>query len=102
MKEVIWSILEMTRDAKTGFVLRVHWSASILDGKHVGSTEGFSSFIPVNESRESIEYSQLTEVQVINWVRETVSEDGLKGINESINLQISELKEPAFSSGLPW
>lgn len=92
----------MSRDTKTGVVLRVHWSASISDGQHVGSTEGFSNFIPATENRDFIEYSQLTEVQVINWVRETVSEEGLKEIHESINTQISESKEPTFCSGLPW
>lgn len=50
-----------------------------------------------------IEYSDLTEEQVLDWIKNTIGNKRVLGLQESVDKQISNAKEKyEKTSGLPW
>ena len=95
---VTWTISTLERNTDDGVVV-AHWRASDVDGEHSGSSYGTSSFTPDASVSGYTAYADLTEAQVIGWVKEDVDADA---IEESIAAQIADSKEPAISVGTPW
>jgi hypothetical protein len=60
-----WTIVNMERDAQTGFVSTVHWTCSDVDGDYSGSTYGSLGL----QGELTIPYEDLTEATVIGWVK---------------------------------
>ena len=95
---VTWTISTLERNTDDGVVV-AHWRASDVDGEHSGSSYGTASFTPDASVSGYTAYADLTEAQVIGWVKEDVDADA---IEESIAAQIADSKEPAISVGTPW
>ena len=103
---VTWTISTLERNTDDGVVV-AHWRASdsevVGSGDdavtHSGSSYGTSSFTPDASVSGYTAYADLTEAQVIGWVKEDVDADA---IEESIAAQIADSKEPAISVGTPW
>ena len=93
---ITWSIDNLDRQTSDGLVTAGHWRVSAVDGEHtagaygsVGFTRG-DSFTP---------FEQLTEAQVIAWVKEQLDTDEMEA---NLAGQIAVLKAPKTASGLPW
>ena len=97
MKQVNWKVTDLSRDTETSFVIKACWSASISDGEYIGRTDGWTKFVRSSEHKDVIAYQNLTE-----WVLKVLKPEELDSICENLFLQISELKEPTVSVGLPW
>jgi len=95
---VTWTIAQLERNTDDGVVV-AHWRASDVDGDHSGSSYGTVGFTPDSTAAGYTDYGDITEAQVIGWVKADVDADAVEA---SIAAQIAESKEPAIAVGVPW
>jgi len=99
---VTWTISTLERNTSDDGVIVAHWRASDVDGDHSGSSYGTCGFTPNAEAEGYTAYADINESQVIDWVKGSIGDEGVKAIEDSIAAQIAELKAPAISVGTPW
>jgi hypothetical protein len=99
---IIWTISTLERNTDDGVVV-AHWRASdseiVGEVEHTGSSYGTCSFTPDADADVYTAYADITEEDVIKWVKASISVDS---IEESIAAQIAESKEPSINIGVPW
>ena len=107
-----WKIVELERNSndpnKDGIIV-AHWrcedSEIVGSGEsevlHHGSSYGTCSWEADSSKEGYIEFSILTEEDVIGWIKasESVSADDIEA---SVAAQIAESKAPATTTGVPW
>ena len=98
---VIWNISTLERNTDNGVVV-AHWRASDVDGDHSGSSYGTCGFTPDASADGYVAYDNLTEENVIDWVKDSMGEEAVTGVEDSIAAQIADSKAPAISVGTPW
>jgi hypothetical protein len=98
---VTWSISTLERNTDNGVVV-AHWRASDVDGDHSGSSYGTCGFTPDASADGYVAYDNLTEEVVIGWVKDSMGEEAVTGVEDSIAAQIADSKAPAISVGTPW
>lgn len=95
---VTWTISTLERNTEDGVVV-AHWQASDVDGDHTGKSYGTCSFTPDADADGYTAYADITETQVIEWVKADVDADAVEA---SIAAQIADSKAPAITAGVPW
>jgi hypothetical protein len=98
---VIWNISTLERNTDNGVVV-AHWRASDVDGDHSGSSYGTCGFTPDASADGYVAYDNLTEEDVIGWVKDSMGDEAVTGVEDSIAVQIADSKAPAISVGTPW
>jgi len=98
---VTWNISTLERNTDNGVVV-AHWRASDVDGDHSGSSYGTCGFTPDASADGYVAYDNLTEENVIGWVKDSMGEEAVTGVEDSIAAQIADSKAPAISVGTPW
>ena len=93
-----WTISTLERNTDDGVVV-AHWQASDADGEHSGSSYGACGFTPDADADGYTAYADITEAQVIEWVKADVDADAVEA---SIAAQIADSKAPAITAGVPW
>ena len=91
-----WQVDQMERQSTDGLVTTVHWRANAQDGNffatiyNVATLERGDEFIPFND---------LTQEQVISWVKDKVDAEATEAALAS---QIEAQKTPVTLFGRPW
>ena len=85
---VTWNISTLERNTDNGVVV-AHWRATDVDGDHSGSSYGTCGFTPDASADGYVDYDSLVE-------------EAVTGVEDSIAAQIAESKAPAISVGTPW
>jgi len=98
---VTWTISTLERNTDDGVVV-AHWRATDSDGDHSGSSYGTCGFTPDASADGYVAYDSLTEEVVIGWVKDSMGEEAVTGVEDSIAVQIADSKAPAISVGTPW
>jgi len=96
-----FKISQMDRLTADGFVVTVHWTASQTDGDYTASTYSTVSFTE-QPGQSLIPYDQLTESQVIEWVKASLGEEGVAAIDTALAANIADQKAPKVAAGVPW
>ena len=99
---VTWTISTLERNTSDDGVIVAHWRASDVDGDHSGSSYGTCGFTPDSSADGYTAYADITEAQAIGWVKDSMGEEAVTGVEDSIAAQISDSKAPAVSVGTPW
>ena len=97
-----WSISNLESDTETGGVITVHWRCTAADGDHSGSSYGTCGFTPDSSADGYTAYADITETQAIGWVKDSMGEEAVTGVEDSIAAQIADSKAPAITTGTPW
>ena len=99
---VTWTISTLERNTDDGVVV-AHWQASdsetVGEVEHTGSSYGTCSFTPDADADGYTAYADITEAQVIGWVKADVDADAVEA---GIAAQIADSKAPAITAGVPW
>ena len=99
---VTWTISTLERNTDDGVVV-AHWRASdsetVGEVEHTGSSYGTCGFTPDADADGYTAYADITEAQVIEWVKADVDADAIEA---SIASQIADSKAPAITTGVPW
>ncbi len=98
---VTWTISTLERNTDDGVVV-AHWRASDVDGDHSGSSYGTCGFTPDSSASGYTAYADITEAQAIGWCKDTMGEEAVTGVEDSIAAQIADSKAPAITTGTPW
>ena len=107
---VTWTISTLERNSSDDGVVVAHWRASDIEAvgtdddavTHSGSSYGTCGFTPDAEAEGYTAYEDITEDMAIGWVKDSMGEEAVTGVEDSIAAQIAELKAPAISVGTPW
>ncbi len=98
---VTWTISTLERNTDDGVVV-AHWRASDVDGDHSGSTYGTCGFTPDSSASGYTAYADITEAQAIGWCKDSMGEEAVTALEDSIAAQIADSKAPAITTGTPW
>ena len=107
---VTWTISTLERNTSDDGVVVAHWRASDSEVvgtgddavTHSGSSYGTCSFTPDSSADGYTAYADITETQAIGWVKDSMGEEAVTGVEDSIAAQIADSKAPAVSVGTPW
>ena len=106
---VTWTISTLERNTDDGVVV-AHWRASDSEVvgtgddavTHSGSSYGTCGFTPDADADGYTAYADITETQVIGWVKDDMGEEAVTALEDSIASQIADSKAPAITVGVPW
>ena len=94
-----WKIAQLERETEDGFVFTAHYTVAANDGTYASSAYGSLGF----ERPDSlIPFADLTEEIVVGWVKERFGAEKVAEIEQALENQISEQRNPTKASGLPW
>ena len=107
---VTWEISTLERNSSDDGVVVAHWRASDSEVvgtgddavTHSGSRYGTCGFTPDSSADGYTAYADITEAQAIGWVKDSMGEEAVTGVEDSIAAQIADSKAPAVSVGTPW
>ena len=107
---VIWKVIQTERETTNDGVIVAHWTASDSDTvgtgddavTHTGNSYGSVGLTPDHTADGFIDYEDLTENNVVGWVKDSLGSEEVTLVEESIAAQIADSKAPAMASGLPW
>lgn len=107
----VWNITntEYNNDSDKG-VVHASWTCSDSETvgsgdsavTHTGTVSGMESYTPDASAEGYVAYDDLTEADVIAWVKATLGEDEVTRVEEKVAAQITKSKTPPTSWGLPW
>ena len=95
---VTWKISSLDRNTADGFVTTAHWTCSDVDGDFSGSVYGSVGLT----GELTTPYEQLTEAQVIGWVKEAIGAETVAAHEANVAAQIAAAKAPVTAAGVPW
>ena len=102
---VTWNVVSLDSTKTVGslsdVVTTVHWTASDVDGQHIGSSYG-SVGLAEAQSESFTAYKDITKDNAIAWAKAALGSDEVTAIETKISEQITESKTPTVSSGVPW
>ena len=106
-KSFNWTIHQLERKSDNGFVLNVHWRLSMTDtdehGKqYYADSYSVASYTQDESSEDYIPFEDLTKEIVVGWVEESLGEEQLQAMEQSLIQQIETQKNPPVIYGLPW
>ena len=98
-----WQISSLDRALPDGVVLTAHWRVSKTDGDASGSVYGTVSFPAKNPADPTfIPYEDLTEAQVVEWVKDAMGANQVSAYEAAVQGQIDAQINPTKASGVPW
>jgi len=101
---VTWEIVTLDRRTEgslSDVVFNIHWSASDTDGEHTGTAYGDIGLAEA-DAKSFTAYADITKENAIAWAKAAIGSDQVAKIEASIAAQITELKTPTVTSGVPW
>jgi hypothetical protein len=102
---VTWDVVQLDSTKTVGslsdVVTSVHWTASDVDGDHIGSAYG-SVGLAAADSGSFTPYADITKDNAIAWAKAALGSDEVTAIETRIAAQITESKTPTTTSGVPW
>ena len=96
---VQWRIVNLERETADGFVYTAHYTVDAKDDVYSAGAYGSIGF---ERPETLIPFSDLTEAQVIEWVKEALGSEKVLEIGQALLNQINEQRNPTKAAGLPW
>jgi len=90
------TINQLNREASTGIITTVHWSASKTSGEHTASSYGS---VGLTAGDTVIPFANVTEANVLAWLASALD---LTEMEASLDTQLAALAAPAVLDGMPW
>jgi hypothetical protein len=95
-----WAIAQLDRETADGFVFTAHYTVNAADGTYTAGAYGSVGF---ERPETLVPYADLTEEQVIGWVKEALGGDEkVTEIQDALQAQLDEQRTPSKASGKPW
>jgi hypothetical protein len=101
-----WSVVAMNAypeyEGNADVVFVVHWRLDGTDGEHTGGVYG-SAGLTLDPEATYVPYGDLTEAQVIGWVKDALGEEAVTGYEANVAQQIADqINPPVVTPQLPW
>lgn len=107
MTNFTWKVTNLfteTIDGKQDYVVIAYYDVIGVDGDYTSSLSNTAQF-STEDVGEFIPYDELTEAIVVDWIKESLGENGIISIEACINGQIESEKNPPVvpqNTPLPW
>ena len=107
---VTWTVVQLERNASDDGVIVAHWRASDSEEvgtgddavNHYGSSYGTTGFTPDPDADGFVAFADIQEATAIQWCKDSMGEEAVTSIEESIAAQIAESKAPSVVAEVPW
>lgn len=101
-----WTVAQLdaypTYENHTDVVFTVHWRMDGVDGEYTAGVYG-SVGLTLDPEADFTPYADLTEAQVIGWVKDALGEEQVASYEENVAAQIDALvNPPVVTPPLPW
>ena len=94
-----WNINNLDRKLSDGVVFNVHYDVTAEAGEYTARNYGNIGLAAPSEEHTFIEYADLTEEVVINWIKALLDESAIEAtLQANLDLQ----KTPVDAAGIPW
>jgi hypothetical protein len=95
-----WAIANLERETSDGFVFTAHYTVNANDDVYTSGAYGSVGF---ERPDNLIPFDDLTQDQVIGWVKEALGGDEkVTEIQAALQQQLDEKRAPSKASGTPW
>jgi len=95
-----WGINTLERETSDGFVFTAHYTINAEDGTYSSGAYGSVGF---ERPDNLIPFDDLTEDQVVGWVKEAIGgSEKVTEIEAALQQQLDEKHTPTKASGTPW
>jgi len=89
-------------EGKPNVVVSIHWTLTGVDGDYTASLGGATG-VSFLAGAVFTPYSDITEAQAIDWVREVLGEEAVTGYEANVAQQIADqIEPPVLTPPLPW
>jgi len=96
---ITWTIAQLDRETSDGFVFTAHYRINADNGTYTSGAYGSLGF---ERPDTLIPFSELTQEEVIGWVKEALTEEKVDEIESALSTNIAEQVSPTKASGVPW
>jgi hypothetical protein len=96
---ITWEIAQLDRETSDGFVFTAHYRVNANNGTYTAGAYGSLGF---ERPDTLIPFSELTQDEVIGWVKEALTDEKVDNIEAALKDNISEQAQPTKASGVPW
>lgn len=104
-----WKIKTLDRNADGG-VVEAHWTVSKTSGDYTASAYGSVTFKPDPTAAGFTSYENLTEAQVLQWVKDYFDTEGVDNdmvsttaqIEQTLDADLAGQASPTIIIGKPW
>ena len=95
-----WGISTLDRETADGFVMTAHYRVDANDGTYSSGAYGSIGF---ERPDTLVPYADLTEDEVIGWVKTALGGDEkVAEIETALQAQLDEQRAPSKANGVPW
>jgi hypothetical protein len=98
---ITWKIANLERETSDGFVMTAHYTVDAVteDGAYRSGAYGSIGF---ERPENLIPFADLTESQVVQWVKDALGNDKVQEIHQALIAQLDEQRHPTKAAGVPW
>jgi len=93
---ITWDIINLERDIVTGLVTKAYWRVSAASYTYIADCQGICE---LERSDTFIPYSELTEDQVITWIKSKID---VETIEAEATAKLEIKKNLTSQHGIPW
>jgi hypothetical protein len=102
-----FKIVQLERQLPSGGITVAHWTVSKTDSANTDaaitvSSYGAQGFQPDPTASGFVAFPQVTEAQVIEWIKTAMGAETVAAIEASLDAQIAQIKTPSSATGMPW
>jgi hypothetical protein len=90
------TINQLDREASTGLITTIHWSASKTSGEHTASNYGS---VGLTAGETVIPYADVTEANVLAWLDSAID---FEATEAGLDTQLDALANPTVLHGIPY
>jgi hypothetical protein len=97
-----FKIVELERQLPSGGITVAHWTVSKTVGDITAGSYGAQGFQPDPQAQQFTTFPQVTEAQVIDWIKAAIGTEGLAALEAGLDAQIAQIQTPVTATGMPW
>jgi hypothetical protein len=94
-----WAIANLERETADGFVFTAHYTVNAKDDTYSAGAYGSIGF---ERPENLIPFADLTEADVVSWVKEALGADKVAEVEAALQSQIDQQRTPTQAAGVPW
>ena len=94
-----WHIANLERETSDGYVFTAHYTVNAKDDTYSAGAYGSIGF---ERPENLIPFADLTEADVVSWVKEALGADKVAEVEAALQNQIDQQRTPTQAAGVPW
>lgn len=95
-----WHIANLERETSDGYVFTAHYTVDAKDDTY--NAGAYGSIGLERPEGELIPFADLTEEQVVGWVKDKLGEEAVANVEAALQAQLNEQRHPTKAAGVPW